>query len=121
MKIATRTGIALFTFFAWSLCPLARAATVPESLPVYDSTEIAFGSYTVINRLWVESRRSSFGVPHHRDERGARSALLDEATRVGADGIVNLFCLSRTDALFNPVGYYCYGNAIRFKKERRAQ
>ena len=117
MTNATRAWIVL-TALSASLAPAARAA-VPDPFPVYDSTQIALGSYIVIKRLWVEGWRSALGVPHYRDEKAARAALLDEAARVGADAVVNLFCLGRTDALFNPTGYYCYGNAIRFKKERR--
>jgi hypothetical protein len=90
-------------------------SAVRDPLPVYDSTQIALGRYTVLKRLWVDSWRSALWVPSHRDEAGARRALLSEAARIGADGVVNLHCLSQTDALFNPSGYYCYGNAIKLK------
>jgi len=35
---------------------------------------------------------------------------------VGADAVVNLTCFDRTDALFDPSGYFCYGNAVRLRK-----
>lgn len=97
---------------------LAQQGTLTDPLPVYDSTQIALDRYTVIRRLPVDGWRSAFGVPGHRDEAGARRALLNAAAGLGADGVINLHCLGQTDALFNPSGYYCYGNAIRLKSER---
>lgn len=95
----------------------AVAQTAPsDAVPVYDSTQIAFDRYAVIKRLWVESWRSAFNVPGYRDEAAARHALLNEASRLGADAVINLHCLGQTDALFNPSGAYCYGNAIQLKK-----
>jgi hypothetical protein len=97
----------------------AFAAPSPDRVPVYDATQIAHDSYVVIERIGVESWRSAFGIGGHRDEAGARSAVLAEAARVRADGVVNLHCLGQTDGLFNSSGFYCYGNAIRLKNERR--
>lgn len=93
----------------------AQAAR-PDAVPVYDSTEIAFDSYTVLKRLWVDSWSSSLWIRGYRDEASAKRALLDEAAGLRADAVVNLYCLGQTDALFRPRGYYCYGNAIRFRK-----
>jgi hypothetical protein len=104
------------------VCATALAArgsfaqtAVTQPVPVYDSTQIALGSYTVIKRLWVQGWKSAFWIGGHRDEAAARRALLNEAGRLGADGVVNLHCLGQTDAFFNPSGYYCYGNAIKLK------
>lgn len=102
------------------LCEAGAAQSVStDPVPVYDSTAIALDHYTVVRRLGIDSWRSAFEIPGHRDEAGARRAVLSEAARVGADGVINLHCLSQTDAIFNPSGYYCYGNAIRLRNERR--
>ena len=118
MKVLPAASLAVV--LACSCVSASAQSDSQRPLPVYDSTQIALGSYTVIKRIWVEGWRSALGVPRHRDEKAARTALLEEAVRLGADGVVNLYCLGQTDALFNPAGYYCYGNAIRFKKDRRA-
>ena len=89
-------------------------------VPIYDSTQIALSRYTVIKRLWVEGWKSSFWVGGDRDEATARQALLDQAARLGADGVINLYCLSQTDAVFSPKGYYCYGAAIKLKPDSTA-
>jgi hypothetical protein len=90
-----------------------------DAVPVYDSTEIALDSYTVLKRLWVDSWKSALWIRGYRDEASAKRALLDEAAGIRADAVVNLYCLGQTDALFRPRGYYCYGNAIRFRKTMR--
>jgi hypothetical protein len=95
---------------------VSAQAPATDPVPVYDSTQLALNSYTVIKRLGVESWKSAFWITGYRDEARARRALLDEAARLGSDGIVNLHCLNQTDAIFNPVGYYCYGNAIKLRK-----
>jgi hypothetical protein len=87
---------------------------------VYDSTQIALSRYMVIKRLWVEGWKSSLWVGGDRDEATARRALLDQAARLGADGVINLYCLSQTDAVFSPKGYYCYGAAIKLKPDSTA-
>lgn len=102
-----------------SLSTGAFAQSRVDAVPVYDSTEIAFDRYTVIRRLGVEGSGSAFRVPGHRDLASARAALVNEAASIGADGVINLHCLSQTDALFNPSGYFCHGNAIRVRNERR--
>ena len=108
-----RTTFIASVFACGSAASLAQTA---DPVPVYDSTQIALDHYTVIKRLWVEGWRSAFWIPGYRDEAGAKRALLNEAANLGADAVVNLHCLGRTDALFNPKGYYCYGNAIKLRK-----
>jgi hypothetical protein len=109
-----RTTFIASAFACASASALAQTA-VSDPVPVYDSTQIALSHYTVIRRLWVEGWRSAFWIPGYRDEAGAKRALLNEAASLGADGVINLHCLGQTDAVFNPKGYYCYGNAIKLK------
>ena len=96
-----------------------NAAPAPAgAVAVYDSTQIAFDSYVVVRRVGVEGWRSAFHIPGHPDEGTARDAVLAEARRAGADGVVNLHCLGQTDRVFKSSGHFCYANAIRFKNER---
>ena len=75
------------TVFWIIAAPSLAAAAQPAggTVPVYDSTQVAFARYSVIKR-------------------------------VGADGVINLTCFDQTDRIFNPAGYFCYGNAIRLTK-----
>ena len=99
---------------------LAIGAAAPswgaDVVPVYDSTQLALGRYTVVKRLGVEDWRSSFRIRGYADLSAAQQSLVNEAARAGADGIINLTCFDQTDALFKPAGYYCYGNAIKVRK-----
>jgi uncharacterized protein YbjQ (UPF0145 family) len=97
-----------------SLCS-AFAVAAPQTVQVYDSTQIALDSYTVLKRMGVSEWRSAFRLSGYGDEQTARDALLANAAQVGADGVINLHCLSQTDRTFNSAGYYCYGNAIKLK------
>jgi uncharacterized protein YbjQ (UPF0145 family) len=94
---------------------LAQAPAEAAPVRVYDATQITPDRYTVIRRVWVESWRSAFFVPVSRNAGDAITALVSEAGRVGADGVVNLHCLEGSDGLFPVHGYYCYGNAIKLK------
>jgi hypothetical protein len=103
-------GVALF-----GACVGHALAQDSRAVPIYDSTQIALDRYTVVKRLGVQDWRSAFSIPSYRDATAATQALLAEAARLGADGLVNLHCLSQSDRL-NRSGYFCYGNAIKLKK-----
>ena len=94
---------------------VAASGSTP-AVTVYDGTQLALGSYVVVERIGVQSWLSAFGIPGHATEDAARSAVLNQAARTGADGVINLKCMSQTDRLFKSAGYYCYANAIRVKK-----
>lgn len=98
--------------------PAAQAAD--RTVTVYDATQLALGSFVVVERIGAQGWRSAFGVPGHRTEQAAQSAVLARAAQAGADGVINLKCMAQTDRLFNPAGHYCYANAIRLRNERRA-
>lgn len=87
-----------------------------SAVPVYDSTQIALDRYSVVKRIGIDDWRSAFRIGGHGDLESAQRAVLNEAGRVGADGVINLTCLDQTDRILNPAGYFCYGNAIRLKK-----
>ena len=92
----------------------AQPATT-DAVPVYDATQVAHSRYTVVKRLGVEDWKSAFRIGAHTDQAAARRALLNEAAALGADAVVNLYCLDKTDGMFNPAGHFCYGNAVKIK------
>ena len=94
----------------------ASAQQTPPAVPVYDATQLALGRYTVLKRIPVGDWRTAFWVGGHDDIAAAQNAVLGEAARLGADGVINLVCLDQTDRLWSPAGYYCYANAISLKR-----
>ena len=98
-------------------CAAAAAAGGASSVPVYDATQVAPGSFVVVERIGVQGWRSAFGVPAYSTEDAARDAVLARAAQLGADGVVNLTCMSKSDRMFNPVGYFCYANAMKARND----
>ena len=94
----------------------ASAFAAPAAVPIYDPTQLALDGYVVVERVGIHGWRSAFGIPGHATEQAAVDAVLVRAAQVGAQGVTNLKCMSQTDALYKPSGYYCYANAIRLKK-----
>ena len=112
-----RFSICAFAIAASALAGGAAAAqTAVAAVPIYDSTQIAFDRYTVTRRLGITGWDSAFRIRGHADVESAQRALLGEAARFGADGVINLICFDKTDRIFKPAGYFCYGNAIKIKK-----
>ena len=101
------------TAFAILFCASAPAQERPP-VAIYDSTQIALDRYTVVKRLGVQGWRSGYYIASYRDAAAASDALLAQAAQLGADGLVNVYCLDRSDRLKGE-GYYCYGNAIKLK------
>jgi uncharacterized protein YbjQ (UPF0145 family) len=87
----------------------------PEAPPVriYEAAELALSSYTVVKRIWAGTWRASLRVPTHTELADAIEAVKAKAADAGADGVVNLHCLS--EAPWDD-RYFCYGLAIRLKQ-----
>jgi hypothetical protein len=104
-------GIAVFA----SVFSAHAPAQARPGVPIYDSTQIALDRYTVVRRIGVQGWKSGYFIDSYPDAKTAAEALLDEAARLGADGLINLYCLNRSDRLSGD-GHYCYGNAIKLKQ-----
>jgi hypothetical protein len=114
--VGLKPGCALLLWAAAAGLGTPASAADGPSVPVYDPTQVAFDRYVVVKRVGIDGWRSAFRIKGHADLAGARQAVLNEAAHVGADAVVNLTCFDRTDALFDPSGYFCYGNAVRLRK-----
>ena len=90
--------------------PGAAVLAQDKAVRIYDAGELTLDRYTVIKRIWAGTWRASFWVPSHSEPAGAIDALTARAADAGADGVVNLHCLS--DAGWNGE-YFCYGLAIK--------
>jgi uncharacterized protein YbjQ (UPF0145 family) len=97
------------------LCANAMAQDKPDAVAIriYDASELTLDRYTIVKRIWTGTWRASLWVPGHREREAAIEALKAQAAHAGADGVVNLHCLS--DPGWNGE-YFCYGLAIRLKQ-----
>ena len=115
--MARTSSVSAFPALALALLSgLACAQTAGPVVPIYDATQLAMDRFTVVKRIGVQDWSSAFWIRGHRDLETAQHAIVNEAARVGADGVINLTCFGQTDRIFNPAGYFCYGNAIRITK-----
>ena len=108
-------------------CVLSGCASVPPSgveggaseVKVYESNRLAASQYDVVRRIWVDSWRSNFVVPTYRSEADAIASLQTEATRFGANGLINVVCLDQGPSKWSSSQeprILCYGNAIRVRQ-----
>ena len=110
-RIITQLLVAL----AICAAPGLGAAAQAGAPRVYQVGEITPDRYRVIERIWVDSLRTAFWVPTHADQRAAIDAVMSEAARLGADGVVNLHCLNDRGGFPPLAGHFCYANAIKLK------
>lgn len=92
---------------------MAQGKTETPQVRIYDAAELTLDRYTVIKRIWAGTWRASFWVPSHGELADAIEALTARAADAGAEGMVNLHCLS--DTAWHG-GYFCYGLAIKLKE-----
>lgn len=109
-------SIVLLVFSVSTQTSSASQTAPAAAVPVYDSTQVALDRYTVLKRIGIDDWRSAFRIRGHSNLESAQLAIVNEAGRLGADGVINLTCFDQTDRIFNPAGFFCYGNAIRLKK-----
>jgi hypothetical protein len=91
---------------------IAQEKTEAPQIRIYDAAELTLDRYTVVKRIWSGTWYASFMVPNHADAPSAIEALTAKAAGAGADGVVNLHCLSDADW---DGRYFCYGLAIKLK------
>ncbi len=101
--------------WACSVAMVIMAGSAHAAVTLYDATQISYDRYRIVKRLWVDSWRTAFGVPHQATREAAVQDLVRAAESLGADGLVNVHCLGGTESLR---GYYCYGNAIKLKPKQ---
>lgn len=111
-----------------AVCVLCGCASTPQGgvegrateVPTYDSSALNAGQYEVVGRLWGDSWRSAFWVPTYPSEAEAIASVQTEAVRLGADGLINVYCLDqRLSKWFSSQepAFLCYGVAIRLVGE----
>ena len=113
--LAWKTITHLLITAAIAAAPHLVAAAQGGAPRIYKVGEITLDRYTVIDRIWVGYMRTALWLPTHADEQSAIEAVMSEAARLGADGVVNLHCLNDTGGLPPLTGHFCYANAIKLK------
>ncbi len=114
----------LAALIAASACAICAGAGIAQGdverrtseLKIYALGEISVSRYEVVGRPWVDSWRSAFWLPTFPSQEQAIAALQTEASRRGADGLLNVTCLDQgrwTWSSKSEPAFLCYGIAIR--------
>jgi hypothetical protein len=84
-----------------------------EQVRLYRGTELKPNQYQVVDRIWIDSVRSSFGYPTFATEEAGVRALKQAAADQGAQGIVNVICFHPSSPPVKDERLLCYGDAIK--------
>ena len=114
----------LSAIVAGALCAFCAGAGIAQTdadkraadLRVYAFGEIGIGGYEVVSRLWADSWRSAFRLASVPTREQAMAALQAEASRRGADGLLNVSCFDQSPGRLtsrDEPAYLCSGVAIR--------
>lgn len=108
-----------------ALCALSGCATTPTvdvekraaEVKVYEIDQTYVNPDAVVRRLWVGSSRAALWLPTYPTKEEAIAALRTEAAGLGADGLVNVYCLDQGSSTWwsksNEPAILCYGIAVR--------
>jgi hypothetical protein len=107
--------VAAVVTFTVSVSVSAADAVSKTPIKVYEPGALAPSAYTVIDRLWVSKWRTAFDVPRYPDAESAIRAFLNDAERMGGDGVVNMHCMQSAGVVARWGGHYCYGSVIKLK------
>ena len=106
-----------------AISPQAADAPVrPEEIKIYHQAQIPQQKYTTVKYLWVQSWRALFWTPTWSSAEEGRAALQEEASRLGANALLDVACTVDEGGLFtmlpllkNKKYYICSGTAIRMR------
>ena len=111
---------------AVTVCVLSGCASAPENgvetqaaqVKVYESDQLAQSQYEGVRYLWVDSWRTAFWLPSAASEAEGIALLQAEASRLGANGLINVSCTDQGHFMWSSSrepSILCYGHAIRVR------
>jgi uncharacterized protein YbjQ (UPF0145 family) len=119
--LSTLAAVAVSLISGCATAPPAGSERAAADVKVYQGNNLPPDQYDVVRRLWVDSWRSSLLIPSYPSEADAIVSLQTEASRWGADGLINVMCRDQGPSTWSSSAsprIVCYANAIRV---RRAQ
>lgn len=112
---------------AVAVCVLSGCASRPQSggesrateVKIYESAQLAQSQYQLVRYLPVDSWRTAFWLPTYSSQAEGIASLQAEATRLGANGLINVSCRNQGSFIglsSREPAVLCYGNAIRVRR-----
>ena len=117
----------LFSLVAVAVCVFSGCASSPHSggesraseVKIYEPAQLAQTQYQLVRYLPVDSWRTAFWLPTYSNQAEGIAALQDDASRLGADGLINVSCRDQGSLIgfsSREPAVLCYGNAIRVRR-----
>jgi hypothetical protein len=116
-----------FAPLAAAACLLPGCASAPSAgaeerhaeVRVYEPADLSSSEYDVVRHLWVDNWSTALWMPTYSSEAEGITALQNEAASVGADGLINVFCVDRGRQIWSTnsgPALVCYASAIRVRR-----
>jgi len=117
------------TLVAVAACVLSGCASNPQNggesrateVKIYEPAQLAQGQYELVRYLPVDSWRTAFLLPTYSSQAEGIASLQADATRLGANGLINVSCLDQGSSIWSwsrEPSVLCYGNAIRMRRNK---
>ncbi len=116
-----------FVLLAVAACALSGCASAPSGsaeerradVKIYGPADLSSSEYDVVRQLWVDSWSTALWMPTYSSEAEGIVAMQNEAASVGADGLINVFCVDRGRPIWSTnsgPAFVCYASAIRVRR-----
>jgi len=117
------------TLVAVAACVLSGCASNPQNggesrateVKIYEPAQLAQGQYELVRYLPVDSWRTAFLLPTYSSQAEGIASLQADATRLGANGLINVSCLDQGSSIWSwsrEPSVLCYGNALRVRRNK---
>jgi hypothetical protein len=117
------------TLVAVVACVVSGCVSSPQNggenrateVKIYEPAQLAQGQYELVRYLPVDSWRTVFWLPTYSSQAEGIASLQADATRLGANGLINVSCLDQGSSIWSwsrEPSVLCYGNAIRVRRNK---
>lgn len=117
--IPTLAAVALLLLAGCASTPSAEMAKRAAEVKVYEMDQTYGSPHEVVRRLWVGSSQAALQLPTYPTKDAAVAALRMEAASLGADGLVNVYCLDQGSSTWwaksSEPAILCHGVAVRLR------
>ena len=99
--------------------PMGGAEEHTTAVKVYQPADLAPSQYEIVRQIWVDSWSTAIWMPTYPSEAEGIASMQVEAGRVGADGLINFYCVDLAQSNRSSgsgAAFLCYGSAIRVRR-----
>jgi uncharacterized protein YbjQ (UPF0145 family) len=117
-RFSTLVAVAAYVLSGCASSPQNGGEGRATEVKIYESAQLAQDQYELVRYLPVDSWRTAFWLPTYSSQAEGIASLQAEATRLGANGLIDVSCLDQRSSIWpwnREHAVLCYGNAIRVR------